>query len=121
MSSPRLSHFLAALPASQGLLGIVRGLARNQPHKVSSLTDLRKCVASLVPVGQQVLQPRQHDASEWILTLKEAIEKELPPVLRDQFVDMLKIVIEAEYQCSRCGYQDPKVAEEHMVLQLPVW
>ena len=45
---------------------------------MSSLTDLWKCVASLVPVGQQFLQLRQQDASEWILTLKEAIEKELP-------------------------------------------
>ena len=29
MSSPQLSRFLAELPTSQGLLGIVRGLARN--------------------------------------------------------------------------------------------
>ena len=91
MSSPQLSHFLAEVPSRLRLLGIVRGLARNQPHKVSSLTDLRKCVASLVPEGKQFLQPKEQDASEWLLILNEAIEKE-----------------------------DPKLAEEHMALQLQV-
>ena len=80
MSSPQLSHFLAELPSRQRLLGIVRGLARNQPGKVSSLTDLRMCVASLVADGKQFLQlKKEHDASEWLFILKEAIEKELPP------------------------------------------
>ena len=120
MSSPRISQFLAELPSRLGLLEIVRGLACNQPYKVSSLTGLRECVARLVPVGEQFLQPTQQDASEWLLILKEAIKKELPPVLSDQFVNMLKIGIEVQYQCSSCGYQDQKLAEEHMALQLPV-
>ena len=56
----------------------------------------------------------------WLLILKETIKKELPPVLSNQFVNMLKIGIEVQYQCSSCGYQDKKLAEEHMALQLPV-
>merc|ERR1712055_683467 len=79
MLSPQLSHFLAELPSRPRLLRIVRGLACNQPRKVSSLTDLRKCVASVVAEGKQFLQPKEHDASEWLLILKEAIKKELPP------------------------------------------
>ena len=47
-----------------GLLGIVRGLARNKPYKVSSLTGLRECAARLVAVGKQFLQPTQQDASK---------------------------------------------------------
>ena len=120
MSSPRISQFLAELPSRPGLLEVVRELACKQPHKVSSLTGLRECVARLVPVGQQFLQPTQQDASEWILTLKEAIEKELPPVLRNQFVNMLKVQIVIQYQCSSCGHLAPKMTEEHMALQLPV-
>ena len=121
MSSPQLSHFLAELPSRPRLLRIVRGLARNEPGKISSLTDLRMCVASLVAEGKQFLQVnKEHDASEWLFILKEAIEKELPPVLKDQFVNMLKIGIEVQYTCSSCGYQDQKLPEEHMALQLPV-
>ena len=121
MSSPQLSHFLAELPSRPRLLRIVRGLARNEPGKISSLTALRMCVASLVAEGKQFLQVnKEHDASEWLFILKEAIEKELPPVLKDQFVNMLKIGIEVQYTCSSCGYQDQKLPEEHMALQLPV-
>ena len=104
----------------QGLLGIVKGLARNKPYKVSSLTGLRECVARLVAEGEQFLQPTQQDASEWLLILKESIEKELPSELGDHFANMLKIGIEVQYKCSSCGYQDQKLAEEHMALQLPV-
>ena len=32
----------------------------------------------------------------------------------------MMIVMEVEYECSRCGFKEPKVAEEHMVLLLPV-
>ena len=55
MSSPRISQFLAGLLDcwTVGLLGIVRGLARNKPYKVSSLTALWECVARLVAEGEQ--------------------------------------------------------------------
>ena len=122
LSSPRISRFLAGLLDcwTVGLLGIVRGLARNKPNKVSSLTGLRECVARLVAEGEQFLQPTQQDASEWLLILKEAIEKELPSELGNHFANMLKIGIEVQYKCSTCGYQDQNVPEEHMALQLPV-
>ena len=122
LSSPRISRFLAGLLDcwTVGLLGIVRGLARNKPNKVSSLTGLRECVARLVAEGEQFLQPTQQDASEWLLILKEAIEKELPSELGDHFANMLKIGIEVQYKCSTCGYQDQNLPEEHMALQLPV-
>ena len=95
MSNPQISQFLAGLLDcwTAGLLGIVRGLARNKPYKVSSLTGLRECVARLVAEGEQFLQPTQQDASEWLLILKKAIEKELPSELGDHFANMLKIVI----------------------------
>ena len=122
LSSPRISRFLAELLDcwTVGLLGIVRGLARNKPNKVSSLTGLGVCVARLVAEGEQFLQPMQQDASEWLIILKEAIQKELPSELADHFANMLKIGIEVQYKCSTCGYEDQNVPKEHMALQLPV-
>ena len=86
-----------------------------------SLSGLRRHVAKLVPEAKQFLdESRQQDASEWIVTLNEAIEKELSHGLREQFRAMFRINIRVTYECCSNGHVEQKPVEEHICLQLPV-
>ncbi len=121
-SSPQFSSFMAALPASHGVLGQLQVLSRAPPKLLCNLMELRKRLADLVFEAKKFRdeEGKQQDASEWIITLCEGISKELKGDLKYQFEAMFKIEIKVTYECHIEGHIDVKPLEEHMWLQLPV-
>ena len=86
-----------------------------------SQAALRRHVVNRVPAAKEFLnERRQQDASEWFLTLNEAIAEELPHGLREQFWALFQFNIKVTYECCSNGHIEQKPAEEHTCLQLPV-
>ena len=99
-SSPHVTSFMATLPQGGGILNIMRSLAQAMPKESQNLQELRRTVDDLVEGKNYSNDYCQQDASEWILSLNDAIKSQLNTALKDHFKSLYNTNLQYTYNCS---------------------
>ena len=86
-----------------------------------STQAIRNRLVAEVPASREFLNERKyHDAQEWVVTLVEAIERQLDGNLKEQWRQLVSFGISEQFVCSGPGrHRDVKAPNPYVCLTLP--
>ena len=121
LASPFLTKLFTNIQPVNELLDEVGKVCRKEPGNSTNLLALRNAIASMMPQVAFFNGNTQEDASEFIITLFEALHRNLPETEKTRFQDYFSTGIKVSFTCSgRLSHNTTGPIEQQLFLHLPV-
>ena len=121
LASPFLTKLFTNIQLVNELLDEVGKVCRKEPGNSTNLLALRNAIASMMPQVAFFNGNTQEDASEFIITLFEALHRNLPETEKTRFQDYFSTGIKVSFTCSgRLSHNTTGPIEQQLFLHLPV-
>ena len=121
LASPFLTKLFTNIPPMNELFNQLGRVCRTEPGKTTDLRELRNALARMMPQAAIFSGNNQEDASEFILTLFEALQTNLPEPDKTRFQDYFLTGIRVSFTCNgRFNHNTTGPIEQQLFLHLPV-